>query len=279
MKYLAATVQMTSTNDLVRNAERALELVAEAADRGATLIGLPENWLIFRESGDPRPAPVNVDSGPFAELRALCKEKEVTLVAGTIPEAAPSGKLFNTCHVIGPDGGIVASYRKIHLFDVSISGGEAHKESEHIMPGREAIVAKTDSGPVGLTICYDLRFPELFRLLALRGARVIFTPAAFTLHTGKDHWIALLRARAIENLVYIVAPAQYGQNTKKRQTFGKSLIADPWGNVIATVPDREGIAIAEIDFEAQDAIRAQLPSLKHFQSWLFDEIKDNGSNK
>jgi len=274
MKYLAAAVQMTSTADPERNAERALELVSEAAARGAALVGLPENWLIFRDGGDPAAAPVGAEDGPFAALRGLCREKKITLVAGTVPEAAPGGKLFNTCRVIGPDGGIVATYRKIHLFDVALTGGETHRESEHIAPGREAVVARTARGPVGLAICYDLRFPELFRLLALRGARVICVPAAFTLHTGKDHWVALLRARAIENLVYIVAPAQFGRNTAKRRTYGKSLIADPWGNVIALAPDREGIAAAEIDFEAQDAARAQLPALEHVQKWLFAAVEE-----
>jgi deaminated glutathione amidase len=272
MRYLAAVVQMTSTKDPNRNAERAIELVSEAAARGATLIGLPENWLYISDAGDPAPTTVDTESGPFASLRDLCREKKITLVAGTVPEAAEGGKLFNTCRVIGPDGGIVATYRKIHLFDVAIHGGEMHKESEHIAPGHEVVIADTACGPVGLAVCYDLRFPELFRALALRGARVIFLPAAFTLHTGKDHWVTLLRARAIENLVYIVAPAQFGRNTPKRQTYGKSLIADPWGNVIALAPERECVAAAEIDYDAQDVMRAQLPALEHVQKWI-SELK------
>jgi predicted amidohydrolase len=271
MKYIAAAVQMTSVKDRERNAERAAELALEAAERGATLVGLPENWLIFRDGGDPAPEHVGPDAPEMLRMREICRAGKITLVAGTVPEAAPGGKMYNTCYVIGPDGGIAARYRKIHLFDVSISGGESHKESDHIAPGDEAVVAETARGPVGLSVCYDLRFPELYRLLARRGARVIFVPAAFTMHTGKDHWAALLRARAIENLVYVIAPAQFGRNTENRQTFGNSLIADPWGNVLALAPERECVITAEIDFGAQDAVRRQLPALEHIQTWLFRE--------
>lgn len=271
MKYLAAAIQMTSTKDRARNAARAAELVKEAAGRGAVLAGLPENWLIFREGGDPPPEHVGDDSPEMMLLREICREKKMTLVAGTVPEAAQGGKMFNTSYVIGPDGEIIDKYRKIHLFDVSISGGESHKESDHIEPGERAVVAETKCGPVGLSVCYDLRFPELFRFLSSKGARVIFLPAAFTLHTGKDHWVTLLRARAIENLSYVIAPAQFGRNTEKRQTFGKSLIADPWGNVIAMAPERECVVVAEIDFDAQDGIRKQLPALEHVRPWLFKD--------
>jgi len=271
MKFIAAAVQLTSTSDTTRNMKRAVELVKEAAGRGASLIGLPENWLYFREIGDLPAPPVDIEGEDFTSLRELCRELKITLVAGTVPEKAPDGKLFNTCHVIGPDGGLIATYRKIHLFDVAISGGEMHRESDHIAPGSETIVTGTACGPIGLSVCYDLRFPELYRALARRGARIIFVPAAFTLHTGKDHWITLLRARAIENLAYIVAPAQFGRNTPKRQTFGKSLVADPWGSILALAPEREGLAVAEIDFKAQDDFRAQLPALNHIQQWLFDE--------
>lgn len=269
MKFLAAAVQMTSTGDRASNAARAAELVSEAADRGARLVGLPENWLLFRDSEDPPAEPEPLDDGPVARMRELCREKKITLVAGTVAQAAPDGRLFNTCPVIGPDGEIIALYRKIHLFDVDLPDGSEHKESKYISPGGEAVVAATPCGPVGLTVCYDLRFPELFRLLARRGARVIFTPAAFTLHTGKDHWLPLLRARAIENLAYIVAPAQFGRNTPNRQCYGKSLIADPWGTVLAIAADRECVAVAEIDFDAQDEFRRQIPSLTHIQDWIF----------
>jgi len=269
MKYLAASIQMTSMKDRGRNAERAAELVEEAAERGAVLAGLPENWLIFRDGGDPPPDHVGPDTPEMLRLRDICRNKKMTLVAGTVPEAAPNGKMYNTSYVIGADGEIVGKYRKIHLFDVSISGGESHKESDHVEPGNEAVVVETKCGPIGLSVCYDLRFPELFRLLSAKGARVIFLPAAFTLHTGKDHWVTLLRARAIENLLYVIAPGQFGRNTDRRQTFGKSLIADPWGNVIAMAPERECVVVAEIDYDAQDMIRKQLPALDHIRRSLF----------
>ncbi len=268
MSFLAAVVQMTSTKDMKRNTDKALELVDKAADRGAKLVGLPENWSRIRDNDDPPPDTLPLDDGPVALLRRLCRERKITLVAGTIPEPAPGGKVFNTCPVIGPGGEIVAKYKKIHLFDIEINAGATHKESNVVEPGDEVIVAETEVGPIGLTVCYDLRFPELFRRLTLKGARMIFVPAAFTLHTGKDHWVPLLKARAIENLVYIAAPAQCGRLTKKRQCYGKSLIAEPWGNVLAVVPDREDIALAEIDFDAQDKLRSQLPCLEHIRNWL-----------
>lgn len=268
MSFLAAVVQMTSTKDVERNAAKALELVSKAADRGAKLVGLPENWPQIRDNDDPPPRILPMDEGPVADLRQLCAERRITLVAGTVPEPGPGGRIYNTCPVIGPDGGIIASYRKIHLFDIAINDGATHKESDVVEPGGEVVVAGTEMGPVGLTVCYDLRFPELYRRLALDGARIIFVPAAFTLHTGKDHWAPLLKARAIENLVYIAAPAQSGRLTRKRQCYGKSLIAEPWGNVLAVAPDREDIAVAEIDFDAQDRLRSQLPCLTHVRDWL-----------
>jgi len=268
MKYLAAAVQMTSTGDTTGNLERAVGLIKEAASRGATLIGLPENWSMIRDESDEPPAPISFDEGPMGALRALCREKSVTLIAGTVPEAGPDGKVFNSCPVIGPDGEIISVYRKIHLFDVVIRGGEAHRESRHVAPGKDAVIADTSCGKIGLSVCYDLRFPELYRTLARRGARVLSVPAAFTLHTGKDHWVVLIKARAIENLAYVIAPAQIGANTPNRRTFGKSLISDPWGNILATAPDREGVAVAEIDFDFQDALRAQLPALGHIRTWL-----------
>ncbi len=270
-KFMAAAVQMTSTDDVERNTARAIELIGEAADRGAVLIGLPEVWPCIRTGHNAPPEPMSLDDGPFARLRELCRDRKITLVAGTIPERGPGERVYNTCAVIGPAGGIIDKYRKIHLYDVDIPGGVTHMESKHVAPGDRAVVVQTEHCPVGLTVCYDLRFPELYRLLARRGARVIFTPAAFMLYTGKDHWVPLLRARAIENLAYIVAPGQFGNHNEKRASYGKSLIVDPWGNVLATAPDRESVAVAEIDLDAQDEIRRQLPALDHLQDWLFKE--------
>ena len=263
MAFLMAVIQMTSGKDEKRNVGKALELVARAADLGAAIIGLPENWSHIRDNEDPAPEAVAFDAGPVKELRDVCRERRITLVAGTVPEPAPGGRVFNTCPVIGPDGGILAAYRKIHLFDVFIKDGADHQESKVVAPGEDPVTVETPVGKIGLTVCYDLRFPELYRWLALDGARMIFTPAAFTLHTGKDHWVPLLRARAIENLVYIAAPAQYGRHTQQRQSYGKSMIVDPWGVAVATAPDRECVIVAEVDFAAQDAYRKQLPCLEH----------------
>ena len=259
---------MSSTKDAARNAETACALVEKAADMGASLAGLPENWTAIRDNDDPPPAPLSINESPLSEIRDICRRRELTLVAGTIPEKGPGDKIYNTCPVFGPDGELIGKYRKIHLFDVFIKDGADHQESKIVEPGDRAVVLDTPRGKIGLTVCYDLRFPELFRRMALDGARMIFVPAAFTLFTGKDHWMPLLRARAIENLVYIAAPAQTGRHTARRQSFGKSLIADPWGAVLACAPDREAVATAEIDFEAQDAMRAKMPTLTHVKPWL-----------
>ncbi|HOY64382.1 MAG TPA: carbon-nitrogen hydrolase family protein [bacterium] len=272
-KFTVAAIQMTSGGDAARNAARALELAAEAADRGASLIALPENWLLIRDDGEPPADPSLFEDGPADDLRAFCRARRVTMVAGTVPEAAPDGRLHNCCPVIGPDGEFIAKYRKIHLFDVEVGDGAAYRESKHINPGVEAVVAQTPCGPIGLSVCYDLRFPELYRLLARRGARVLFVPAAFTLLTGKDHWETLLRARAIENYAYVVAPGQFGKNTPKRNTYGRSLVADPWGVVIARAADRECVIAAEIDYDFQDSIRSRMPALGHINPWLFRQFE------
>jgi predicted amidohydrolase len=200
----------------------------------------------------------------------LCAEKKITLVAGTVAEPGPDGKIFNTCPVVGPDGGILAAYRKIHLFDIFIADGADHQESKVVEPGDAVVTVDTPAGRLGLSVCYDLRFPELYRRMALDGARILFVPAAFTMHTGKDHWIPLLQARAIENLAYVAAPAQFGRHSDQRQSYGKSLIADPWGAVIARAPDRECFVIADIDFDAQDLCRKQMPCLEHARPWLLN---------
>lgn len=268
MSFTAAVVQMTSTKDVARNIARALELVGRAADMGASLVGLPENWSHIRDNDDPAQEAVPLAEGPLAPLAELCAERKITLVAGTVSEPGPGGKTYNTAPVVGPDGGIIAAYRKIHLFDSFIKGGADHQESKVVAPGEEVVVADAPMCRVGLTICYDLRFPELYRRLAFAGADIIFTPAAFTMHTGKDHWLPLLQARAIENLVYVAAPAQFGRHSDSRQSYGKSAIFDSWGARLATAPDRECVVVADIDLKAQEATRQSLPCLKHAKPWL-----------
>jgi predicted amidohydrolase len=173
------------------------------------------------------------------------------------------GKTANTSVLIGDDGAILAAYRKVHLFDVDIPDGARYKESETVVPGEEPVVATTSLGRVGLTICYDLRFPELYRRLSSLGAEVVFIPAAFTLFTGKDHWEVLVRARAIENLSYVVAPAQVGRHSANRMTFGNAMVVDPWGTVLARCPEGEGVCVAPFQRERLERVRRELPALSH----------------
>jgi deaminated glutathione amidase len=257
----AAAVQLNSTDDKQRNLESAERLVRAATDDGAELIALPEKWNLLAEGDSLLAGAEPLDGPTIAAARSWARELKVHLVAGSIAERAPEHeKLFNTSALIGPDGEIEAVYRKIHLFDVDV-GGVAYRESEHEDPGSEIVVGDAGGVPVGLTVCYDLRFPELYRILAVRGARVIVVPAAFTLHTGKDHWEPLLRARAIENQAFLVAPNQVGQAPPHYHSYGRSMILDPWGVVLATAHDQETFIAAELDFALQDRIRESLPSL------------------
>ena len=257
----AAAVQLNSRGEVDRNLETAERLVRAAAADGADLIALPEKWNVL---GGPEALLAGAEAldGPtVSAVRGWASELGVHLVAGSIPErVSDQDKLGNTSLLIGPDGEVEAVYRKIHMFDVDV-GGVAYRESEHEEPGDEIVIGHAGDVPIGLTVCYDVRFPELYRILAVRGARVITVPAAFTLHTGKDHWELLLRARAVENQVFVVAPGQFGQAPPHYHSYGRSLIVDPWGVVLATAPDEECFVAADLDFELQDRIRSKLPSL------------------
>jgi predicted amidohydrolase len=257
----AAAVQLNSRGEKDRNLEVAERLVRDAAADGADLVALPEKWNVL---GDPEVLTSGGEplDGPTIEAaRSWARELGITLVAGSIVERVEGQeKLSNTSVLIDPDGEIEAVYRKIHMFDVDV-GGVEYRESATQEPGQEIVIADAGGVPVGMTVCYDVRFPELYRILAVRGARVITVPAAFTLHTGKDHWELLLRARAVENQVFVVAPGQIGEVPPKYHSYGRSLIADPWGVVLAMAPDEECFVAADLDFELQDRIRAKLPSL------------------
>jgi predicted amidohydrolase len=263
-RILAAVVQMTSTADVARNLETATRLVTRAAERGAVFVGLPENFAFLRSEGEPVAEAQDLD-GPWVQAMVdLARRYGLTLLLGSIAErVAGDTRVRNTSVLLGPDGKLIASYRKMHLFDIDLPGMEHLKESRSVLPGSELVVAETAFGPLGLSICYDLRFPELFRALVRRGARVLAVPAAFTERTGRAHWELLLRARAVENLAYVVAPAQVGTHAPGRASFGHALIVDPWGEVIAQVADGEGVAVAELDFERQDRLRRELPVLQH----------------
>jgi predicted amidohydrolase len=262
MKTLAAVVQMTSGPHLVHNLDRAAIHIAEAARRGASLAVLPENFAFLGEHEKDKFAIAESlsENGPIlSAMRASAKQHAIALVLGGFPEKHDDHHVYNTAVYLDANGEVKGTYRKIHLFDVEIPDGATYRESASVTPGAEPVVV----GDVGLSVCYDVRFPELYRELGRRGARILTVPAAFTLHTGRDHWHVLLRARAVENLCYVLAAAQYGRHNAKRVTYGHSLIVDPWGVVLAEVGDHEGVAVAEIDYEHQNRLRRELPSLNH----------------
>ena len=259
----AAAVQLNSTGDYERNLEVAERLVRDAAGEGAELVVLPEKWTVLGDAETLRAAAQPLDGPALTAAAGWARELGIHLVAGSIAEWVPGHeKLSNTSVLFGPDGARLAVYRKIHMFDVDIDG-VAYRESATEEPGDEIVVADAGGVPVGLTVCYDLRFPELYRILALREARVVTVPSAFTERTGRDHWELLLRARAVENQVFIVAADQIGEAPPHYRSFGRSLIVDPWGVVLAEAPDSECFVTAELDFAAQDRIRESLPSLRN----------------
>jgi deaminated glutathione amidase len=257
----AAAVQLKSIADKERNLEVAGSLVRAAAEDGAELIVLPEKFNLLGTTEQMSEGAESLDGPTLQWVSGLAGETSTWIVAGSIVERREGEeKLRNTSALVGPDGNIEAIYRKVHMFDVEV-GGVTYRESETEAPGDELVLAEAADVPVGMTICYDLRFPEMFRILALRGARVIALPSAFTLHTGKDHWEVLVRARAIENQVFMVAAGQIGEHFPEHRSYGRSMIVDPWGLVLATAPDSECYVVADLDFDVQDRIRKQLPSL------------------
>jgi len=266
----AAAVQLNSQDNVAKNVAAACSLIEQAAAQGADLVALPEYCNVLHDSTAHREAAEPVPGPTIERFAELARAHKIYVHCGSIPERTDDPqRIYNTTVLLDREGEIVGRYRKIHLFDVEIEGRVSAKESEAVMPGGEVVVLETEFGPVGLTICYDLRFPELYRRLAVQGARVIFTPAAFTLFTGKDHWEVLQRARAIENQVYVVAPAQIGLHEKGKACYGNSMIVDPWGTVLARCPDRVGYAIADIDFDYLDKVRREVPSLANRDEGVF----------
>ncbi len=268
-----AVIQLSSQDDVTANLARVRELVLEAGRSGAELVALPENFAFMGEESKKFEIAERVDADPagpiVTALRLAARDARVWLVAGGMPERSDDpARPFNTSLLFEPEGRLVSKYRKVHLFDVDLPDGTKLLESGATTAGSEPVVDEISGRagkpiPLGMTICYDLRFPELYRRLGERGARIVTVPAAFTLTTGKDHWHVLLRARAIENQVFVLAPAQHGKHPRGRQTYGKSLIVDPWGDVLAQCAEGEGFAMARLDFAAQDRVRASLPCLTH----------------
>jgi predicted amidohydrolase len=229
-----AAVQMCSGADKAQNVEIAGRLIRNAAKSGAKFIGLPENFAWMGPEPERAANAETLEGTTLKSMSALAAELSVTLLAGSILESgAPGDRCFNTSVLFGPDGKRLAVYRKIHLFDVEVGDGQTYRESAAVAPGTEVVVADTELGKVGLSVCYDVRFPELYRAQSSQGAVLLTVPSAFTLATGKDHWEVLLRARAIENQAYVIAPAQQGRHPKDRLTWGHAMVIDPWGLVIA----------------------------------------------
>jgi predicted amidohydrolase len=258
----AAAVQLTATDDTDRNQATADRLTREAAGRGAELVVLPEKWTVLGTAEQIAAGAQPLDGSAITWARRVARELRIDLVAGSIAELVPGHeKTFNTSVHVGPDGELRSVYRKIHMFDVEVDG-VVYAESANEDAGEEIVVTELADGVgLGMTICYDLRFPELHRILAVRGAQVIAAPSAFTLATTRDHWEVLIRARAIENQCFIVAPNQIGAHPGGFRSGGRSLIVDPWGLVLASAPDAETVIVADLDLAGLRDIRRRLPSL------------------
>lgn len=259
-KYQVAVVQMDTQNNKQENLDQMAAYVKESAQKGAKLVVFPEVSNILSED------PIHAESipGPTTELMMkLAKENKIWIHTGSLSEKNPDGdRTYNTSVLISPEGEIVATYQKIHNFDMDLPDGSSVRESDRKEPGSNVVTVSTELGHLGFAICYDMRFPELFRLMTLEGAEVIFVPANFTMATGKDHWEPLLRSRAIENGCYIIAPDQVGKK-EKYQAYGNSLVIDPWGTVIARASDKPCVILAEIDLDYLEDVRRRNPSVSN----------------
>ncbi len=267
----AAAIQLNASGDTARNLQTADRLVREAAALGAELVVLPEKWTVLGTREDMAAGAEALDGRAITWARETAAELEIDLVAGSIFEHVDGRELgANTSVHIGPDGGVKAVYRKIHLFDVEIDGAR-YAESSSEEPGDQIVVsALRDGTKLGLSVCYDVRFPELYRILTLSGARIITVPAAFTYPTTRDHWETLIRARAIENQCFVVAPNQIGHHPGGLRSGGRSMIVDPWGVVLAQATDRETAIVAELDLDRVDEVRERIPALTHRRPQAYD---------
>ncbi len=262
--YIAAALQMTSTPGLQSNLAQADRLIAEAVSRGATLVGLPENFAFMGPEEEKMAKAPQIASYVETFLVEAARRYQITLLGGGYPVPISEKKVYNTALLVGPEGQILGRYQKLHLFDVNLPDGNTYRESDTVTSGEQMVLVDTgDLGKIGLSVCYDLRFPELYRKLALQGAEVLVVPSAFTAYTGKDHWHSLLKARAIENTCYVLAPAQSGEHYARRQTYGHAMILDPWGFILADAGVGEGMAIAPIQPQRLAQVRTQLPVLGH----------------
>ncbi len=265
MNYLAAAIQMTSKPNLKQNLVEAEELIDLAVRRGAELVCLPENFAFMGTDTDKIAHAGEIARESEKFLKRMAQRFQVTILGGGFPVPAEEDKFYNTALLVDANGTEVARYEKVHLFDVDLPDGNTYRESSTVMAGAALppIYPSPRLGTLGLSVCYDVRFPEVYRHLSHKGADVLFIPAAFTAYTGKDHWKILLQARAIENTCYVIAPAQTGRHYAMRQSHGHAMIIDPWGTILADAGTEPGIAIAEINFNHLQQVRRQMPSLEH----------------
>ncbi len=264
--FLGGVVQMTSTADVAGNWLQARALIERAAGYGAAFVATPENTNFLGPSEEKVRRAEPLDGPTCRQFSDLARRLGIHLLLGSFNEAGDEpGRCRNTSVLFGPDGSTLAVYRKMHLFDVDVSDTVRYRESDAVQSGNEIVVARTALGPVGLSICYDLRFGELYRALVRAGAEVLCVPSAFTMTTGRAHWSELVRARAIETQSYVLAPAQYGRHDDPglRESYGHAMIVDPWGQVVAAAPDGPGLALAEIDLERVGSIRRAIPVRAH----------------
>jgi deaminated glutathione amidase len=263
--YLAAAVQMNSLPDLQKNLTQAEDLIELAARQGAELVCLPENFSFLGDEDAKMAQAEAIAQGSEKFLKQIAQRYQITLLGGGFPVPTENGKVHNTALLIGPAGEELSRYEKVHLFDVNLPDGNTYRESSTVLAGLQLppVYPSKDLGHLGLSVCYDVRFPELYRHLAQMGAEVLFIPAAFTAYTGKDHWQVLLQARAIENTCYVVAPAQTGRHNAIRQSHGHAVIIDPWGVILADAGDKPGVAIAALEPSRLEQVRRQMPSLQH----------------
>ena len=264
-KIKVGCVQLRCSDDVLENVRVASDLIRAARKDGAQLIATPENTGLMAADGGAKleKTAAEKDDKALPQFCAVAEELGVWLLIGSLAIKVSEGKTANRSYLIGPNGRVSARYDKIHLFDVNLPSGETYRESNTVAPGSEAVVAKLPWASVGLSVCYDLRFPQLYRALAKNGADIFTVPSAFTETTGRAHWHVLLRARAIENGCFVVAPAQGGTHTNGRKTYGHSLIVGPWGDILAEAGTEPGVISAEIDLGEVASVRARLPSLQH----------------
>lgn len=259
-----AIVQLNSKDDKQVNLQKSEEFIRQAAENGAELVSLPEYFNFMGADTNKKKNAEQIPNGETTRLLCeLAKEYGIYIHVGSMLEKAIGDKSYNTSFIVGPTGQVIEKYRKIHLFDIEIEGQSAYKESDSIQAGETPILAELPFGKAGMSICYDIRFPELYRNYATNGAKILFIPAAFTLYTGMLHWEVLLRARAIENQCYVIAAGQIGTNEPGKACYGNSMIIDPWGTVLARAPEQEGVIMANLDLNTLEKARESIPCLTH----------------